>query len=215
MQRGGSIHLTAGKSFESAVSRALERISVVISKKLDIFFEVAEYEWVPSTREDSPSMYLYELINWLTTVVDGMVVKETYKDEAYRGAVGYVAECLMDFVVGRNVSALNENALSNLLIDVDFLDAELRRIGRGHLVAAFDELRAMAGIVLNDTVAEYLKPNVRTVSYASVKPKRLSTLLDKLARAASSARDPAERERGERRRREADAVGRLFPGESR
>ena len=40
-------------------------------------------------------MYLYELVNWLTTVVDSLVIKETYKDEAYKGALGYIAECLM------------------------------------------------------------------------------------------------------------------------
>jgi len=50
---------------------------------------------MPQSREDMPSMYLYELVNWLTTVVDSLAIKETYKDEAYRGAVAYIAECLM------------------------------------------------------------------------------------------------------------------------
>ena len=40
-------------------------------------------------------MYLYELVNWLTTVVDSLIIKEFYKDEAYKGALGYIAECLM------------------------------------------------------------------------------------------------------------------------
>ena len=40
-------------------------------------------------------MYLYELVNWLTTVVDSLIIKESYKDEAYKGALGYIAECLM------------------------------------------------------------------------------------------------------------------------
>jgi exocyst complex component 6 len=40
-------------------------------------------------------MYLYELVNWLTTVVDSLVIKEAYKDEAYKGALEYIAECLM------------------------------------------------------------------------------------------------------------------------
>jgi len=40
-------------------------------------------------------MYLYELVNWLTTVVDSLVIKETYKEEAYKGALGYITECLM------------------------------------------------------------------------------------------------------------------------
>ena len=40
-------------------------------------------------------MYLYELVNWLTTVVDSLVVKDAYKDKAYRGAADYIAECFM------------------------------------------------------------------------------------------------------------------------
>lgn len=40
-------------------------------------------------------MYLYELVNWLTTVVDSLVIKETYKDDAYKAAVGYIAESMM------------------------------------------------------------------------------------------------------------------------
>jgi hypothetical protein len=94
-QRGGSITLSASTSFENTLSRALARITGLISSKLDDFFELSEYDWTPQGREDAPSMYLYELVNWLTTVVDALVIKEAYKDEAYKGAVAYIAECLM------------------------------------------------------------------------------------------------------------------------
>ena len=40
-------------------------------------------------------MYLYELVNWLTTVVDSLQIRDSYKDEAYRGATTYIAQCLM------------------------------------------------------------------------------------------------------------------------
>ena len=43
----------------------------------------------------------------------------------------------------------------------------------------------------------------------------LAALLDKLARYGLECRGAPERERGEKRRKEAEAVGRLFPGESR
>ncbi|KAK0490802.1 rsec15 [Armillaria novae-zelandiae] len=177
------------------LSRALARISGLINSKLDDFFELSEYDWTPNRREDSPSMYLYELVNWLTTVVDSLVIKEAYKDEAYRGAVGYIAECLMDFLTGRNIPMMNENAISNLLIDVDFIEEELRRIGRQHLTSAFVELRSTTSIPLNNSVPEYLVLANRQSSFPSVKQKR--------------------RELAERRRKEAEAVGRLYPGEAR
>lgn len=62
---------------------------------------------------------------------------------------------------------------------------------------------------------DYLVPSVRQASYSPVKPKRLQALLEKLAKFGASTKDSAEREKGERRRKEGEAVGRLFPGESR
>lgn len=94
-QRGGAIRLSSSSSFATTITRALNRVTGLIASKLDDFFDLAEYDWTPLSRNDTPSMYLYELINWLTTVVDSLVIKEVYKDEAYRGAVGYIAECLM------------------------------------------------------------------------------------------------------------------------
>ncbi|KAJ7240336.1 exocyst complex component, sec15 subunit [Mycena haematopus] len=214
-QHGGSITLTASTSFENTLSRALARITGLITSKLDDFFGLSEYDWTPQGREDAPSMYLYELVNWLTTVVDSLVIKEAYKDEAYKGAVSYIAECLMDFLTGRNIPMMNENAISNILIDVDFLEEELRRIGRGHLSSVFVELRTTTSIPLNSTVQEFLVPAMRQTSYAAVKHRRLAALLEKLARYGASQRDGPSRELGDRRRKEADAVGRLFPGEGR
>jgi len=160
-------------------------------------------------------MYLYELINWLTTVVDGLPVKDTYKVEAYQAAVQYIADCLTEFLVGRQIVTLNENAIRNLLVDVDFIKEELSRINRSHLDSLFAEFRLTTTIVLSDKVQEYLVPSVRQASYAIVKPKRLQALLEKLAKYGASTKDSIERDKGERRRKEAEAVGRLFPGESR
>lgn len=94
-QQGGVIRLTAPDSFEGTVSRSRARMSGLISSKLDQCFELSEYDWTPNTRETSPSTYLYELVNWLTTVIDSLSIKEKYKEEAYKGALGYIVECLM------------------------------------------------------------------------------------------------------------------------
>lgn len=93
--RGGTITLKASTAFEFTITRALTRLNTLITSKLDDFFELCEYDWTPPARESAPSSYLDELINWLTTVVDSLQVKETYKDEAYRGAVIYISDCLM------------------------------------------------------------------------------------------------------------------------
>ena len=38
---------------------------------------------------------------------------------------------------------LNENAIHNILVDVDFLEDEFKQAGRPQLMAAFAELRAV------------------------------------------------------------------------
>ncbi|KAH8113224.1 exocyst complex component, sec15 subunit [Phellopilus nigrolimitatus] len=214
-QRGGTIRLTAGASFSETIKSATARISAVIASKLDDFFELADYDWTPKTREDAPSMYLYELAHWLATVVDSLVVQNAYKDEAYKAAVQYIADCLMDFITGPNVPMLNDNALSNIAVDVGFLEGEFKNVGREHVNVAFAELRLMTSIPLSDKVQEYLVPSIRQTTYSIIKPKKFQALLEKLAKFGGSSRDSAERERGEKRRKEADAVGRIFPGESR
>jgi len=70
-------------------------------------------------------------------------------------------------------------------------------------------------VALSDQVQQYLVPQVRQQSYGMVKHKRLQALLEKLTKYGSSCRDAPSRERGDRRRKEAEAVGRLFPGEGR
>ncbi len=42
---------------------------------------------------------------------------------------------------------MNENAISNILVDVDFLEEEFKRIGRSQLMAAFTELRSVRAIL--------------------------------------------------------------------
>ncbi|KAJ3788694.1 rsec15 [Lentinula aff. detonsa] len=215
-QRGGTIRLKASSSFDETLTRSVSRIKSVINSKLDDFFELSEYNWVPTSKEDGPNMYLYELVNWLTTVVDSqLLIAPSYIDEAYMGAAEYIAECFMDFLTGRSIAMINENAISNLLIDCDFLETEFGRIGRPHLSSAFNELRATTGIVFSDKVQDYLIPANRQSTYAAVKHKRLQALLEKLAQYGSTRRDSAGRQLGEKRRKEADAVGRLFPGQGR
>ncbi|KAG6337221.1 hypothetical protein ID866_1851 [Astraeus odoratus] len=192
--------------FSELFPKARNRITDLITSKLKDFFELSEYEWTPRTREETPSMYLYELVNWLTTVVDSLVIKETYKDNAYKDAVDYIAECLMNFMIGSSVPAMNENALANIMTDITFLQGEFTRIGRGHLSSTFQELHFMAELVLEDRVLEYLRSGVRQAPNGNIKLRQLQALIEKLARCTASRRDQTSKESTEKRKREIEAI---------
>ena len=48
---------------------------------------------------------------------------------------------MQNFLTGRDIPMMNENAISNLLIDVDFLEDILKQIQRPNLASVFTELR--------------------------------------------------------------------------
>ena len=50
-----------------------------------------------------------------------------------------------DFVFGPNVPMINENALSNLMVDIDFLDSEFKRLGKSF--TSFQELHLVRSII--------------------------------------------------------------------
>jgi len=166
-QRGGIIRLpSASSSFGKTIERARTRLTNLIIDKLDQWFDYSQYEWTPRQREGSPSMYLYELVNWLTTIVDSLNVKEEYKEEVYVGSLAHIANSFLGFLTGRDVPILNEHAISNLLTDVEFLGDELKRIERPHLSYVFEELRLVSclfGIALHHD-SHYHTSHVRSFS---------------------------------------------------
>ena len=50
---------------------------------------------------------------------------------------------LKDSLTDRNTAMMNENAMANVLVDVDFLEEQFRGAGRAGLVTLFSELRAV------------------------------------------------------------------------
>ena len=66
---------------------------------------------------------------------------------------------------------------------------------------------------MNDQVMQYQEQ--RQTKFALVKPRNLQILLEKLARYGATRSDRPSRELAEKRRKEAEMIGRIYPGESR
>jgi hypothetical protein len=99
-QRGGPVKLSSCQAFAKALATAESRIDAVIGSKLESFFELAEYNWMPtrpqSTSQD-PSTYVFEMITFLTAYVDSVLIglNEDIKTRAYKSALGKINAWLM------------------------------------------------------------------------------------------------------------------------
>lgn len=99
-QRGGPVKLASGTSFNSTLSIAQSRIDSIINSKLESFFELAEYNWMPARPQstvEEPSTYVFEMITFLTAYVDSVLIglKEEFKTVAYRNALTRINRWLM------------------------------------------------------------------------------------------------------------------------
>lgn len=88
------------QSFAKALASAEARIDAIIASKLESFFELAEYEWLPSRPQstaDEPSTYVFEMITFLTAYVDSVLIglDEAIKTRAYRSALLRINRWLM------------------------------------------------------------------------------------------------------------------------
>jgi len=115
----------------------------------------------------------------------------------------------MGFLTGSDVSTINENGMRNLLVDVDFLEDEFRKLGEADISNTFAELRATVNIPLRDEVGTFITSTGRQSQYPGVQPRRLASLLEKMARHGYGSRSRPEQEKAERRKAEALAVSRL------
>ncbi|KAG9018833.1 hypothetical protein FRB90_009120 [Tulasnella sp. 427] len=208
-QRGGSIRLQSSSSFTTLRSKCISHLTVVVNEKLNDSMDMGEYDWTPRESSGTPSVYLFDMVNYLTTVVDTLAVRSEVKEDVYKGALSHIANILLNLLVGPEVPVISEAGIQNLLIDIDFLEDEFKRLGKEHLTTVFSELRETSAVILQDDVPAFATPAQRKSKYSHVNPRRLSCLLDKLARYGGSSRIRADQERGEKRRLEAQTVARL------
>lgn len=99
-QRGGPVKLSSVQAFGKAQTDAEARIDAVIASKLESFFELAEYEWLPPRPQSTvnePSTYVFEMITFLTAYVDSVLIglSESVKTRAYQSALSRINRWLM------------------------------------------------------------------------------------------------------------------------
>jgi hypothetical protein len=92
--------LSSLKTFRHTLQLAENRIESIICSKLESFFELAEYEWLPSRPQSTaaePSTYVFEMITFLTAYVDSVLIglNEEIKTRAYASALDRIRQWIM------------------------------------------------------------------------------------------------------------------------
>lgn len=212
--RGGKLRLDASSHFNTSLDMAQKRIDSAIASKLTEFFGMAEYNWTPRQEQAQVSEYLPEMLQWLETMMESVLVALPLeiKLEHYRSAFKFMADTLLnDLLLNKEDQQLSVVALRNLIIDVNYLDAQSGKLHES-MPTALDEIRQTLTIAVEDKVTEYaMNAAVRQSKYKLVVPNKLAGVLDKLARYEGR---PGTGETGERaatrRKGERDAVLRLI-----
>ena len=99
-QRGGPVHLSSCQSFAKTLTTAEGRINSVINSKIESFFELAEYNWMPARPQSTssePSTYVFEMITFLTAYVDSVLIglNDAFKTRSYQSALSRINRWMM------------------------------------------------------------------------------------------------------------------------
>ncbi|CED85244.1 Exocyst complex, subunit SEC15 [Phaffia rhodozyma] len=212
------IKLSSTGSLSQTLIQAQGRISDLLSKKLDSFFELAEIDFTPDRprKEGECSEYLREMIGFLANYVDSVLsgLGEEGRQGTYRGACKYICDTLMKWLTGLDFAMLNENGLRDVLLDIKFVQTEMKRLGKMGLEDVFEEINSTVSLVFSPSLSKYIQNPRFRPSYPAVSPQRLSVILHKLGRHGLTLGPSAglEYEKGLRRRNEADVLRKLPSG---
>ncbi|PWY99296.1 exocyst complex subunit Sec15-like protein [Testicularia cyperi] len=209
--RGGKLRLDASSHFVTTLSIAETKIGQALASKLDQFIGLAEYDWTTARSKPagSPAPWLQDALDWLTTMMDSVLVllpPET-KTRAYQASYRHITTSLLDSqLLGPDTArGLSIAALTNLDIDVAYLVANTA----ADFTPTFAELQQTIRVILTDSVAEYItSPSARSAKWNKAHAKKLASIVDRLAK-FHAARGPAEAELVSRRNRERDSLLRL------
>lgn len=121
----------------------------------------------PQSTAAEPSTYVFEMITFLTAYVDSVLIglNEEIKTRAYRSALLRINRWLMvgwvsrrpstvmtavrctdaqEMLCGKEIPRFNEAALSSVLSDVKFIEAEIKRLEKPALDNVFDEVKLVS-----------------------------------------------------------------------
>ncbi|RUS26160.1 hypothetical protein BC938DRAFT_471161 [Jimgerdemannia flammicorona] len=141
--RAGKIILKATNVFRDTRKRGEKRIFELVNFKIDEFLELADYDWMSEERSKTPSVYLQDLVTFLDSVINATMqnLPPSIKSFIYFDALDHLANAMREILLNSKVKKMNDNALHNFDVDIQFLEDFVQSLGDPNIVDTFIELR--------------------------------------------------------------------------
>ncbi|KAF9428505.1 hypothetical protein BGZ94_002134 [Podila epigama] len=175
------VTLQATSLFKETRNSAEKRIFELVNSKIDDMFEIAEYEWLPTSAPEL-SVYLQELVNFLTNVMKETLknLPESITTYVYYDALEHLANKLHDILLDPNVKQINMNFVIGFSKDIQYLEDFVASLGNPNVADIFLGLRQLITLLMSDNTEEYMDPQIRSKHYSRVKPEDVTKMVEKL-----------------------------------
>nr|KAJ3421176.1 hypothetical protein HK105_004310 [Polyrhizophydium stewartii] len=200
--KGVRVALQATHCFEETRALSERRLFEIVNTKIDGFLEVADYDWEATSAVNSPSVYLTDLVDYLTTVVSSTLAglptaTKTYvyfeafdhltsslkvtAAETYTPRLAFrLTDCIsQEMLLGARTKRITIPVLYTLDIDIGYLETFVRQLNDANAGDAFTELRQLINYGKSESYEDILVPAVRNKKYSRVDLNDAITLLEK------------------------------------
>ncbi|OLL23276.1 Centromere/microtubule-binding protein cbf5, partial [Neolecta irregularis DAH-3] len=178
------VKLKATESFRQSRKNAEKRIFELINTKIDDFLGIAMYYWSTKVAQTSPSMYLQELVSFLTTAISSTLLNlpQSIQVFIYFDALDHLASMLMSLLLKAVSQPLSEAGLANFDADVRYLEDFVQGLNQPTLATAdtFLELRQSVNLLLAGKYEDYMTTEKRLRQYHRLTPQNASVLLERI-----------------------------------
>ncbi|EWC45077.1 hypothetical protein DRE_06216 [Drechslerella stenobrocha 248] len=180
----GPVQLEALEIFRGEKKTAEKRIFELVNSKLDDLLESAEYDWMPTKKQDQPSPYLLAMTRFLTDIMETTLLglPNDIKGLVYFDALSHLASEILKLPLADHIKMINKVAVANMDIDISYLEAFVKTLeSEGVLLPGlFDELRETVNLLKSKNPEEFYDISIRMRHYTNVNLLNGPVLVEKL-----------------------------------
>eukprot|EP00051_Salpingoeca_urceolata_P029566 m.6941 g.6941 ORF g.6941 m.6941 type:complete len:806 (-) comp2777_c0_seq2:85-2502(-) len=172
-------------AFKEARTAAEDKIFSVLQVQIDMFLELADYDWAPAMPMTDSSEYLFDLLAYLTTIFASLTnLPIDVARAAYFSTCKYISGQLIGLISNPQIKRINLNGIKNFALDIGTCEqyaenCPLVRRGDELFQGVFVQLRELVDLFLHWDWETFLGHQGRAEKYSHLKPHAALRILDK------------------------------------